>query len=763
MRKKYNVESGNVSLSNEEYLRKKEVLASFFLDRNYELMTFKQIKGVFNITKKEDYILEKILDELQQEGRVYIDDSKRYVPTASKNIYVGIYEAKSSNFGFVRIEDNEDIYVSSEYSMNAMDKDKVLVKKISSKTEEKNAEGQVIKIIERNIKTVIGRFQKSRNYGFVESIDNKMNDIYIPKKYAKDVEDNQMVKVELLKYPINSNKAEGKIVQVIGSIDDENIDVKALNTYYNIENRKQFPSDVCHEISKIKDTVSSEDFVGRKDKTNENIYTIDGEDAKDLDDGVSVKKLDDGNYLLSVYIADVSHYVKDKTRLNEEAISRGTSIYIPGTVVPMLPKKLSNGICSLNEGVDRLALAIDIKIDKEGEVIESDIYKAVINVKKRMTYENVYKVLSLEDKEGLKEYEPFKQDLFLMQELALILNVKRISKGSINFDIPETKVVLDENGKVIEIKPYEITIANKIIEEFMLVANMQVAEKFFYLDLPFIYRIHEKPDDERLRELNEVLYNYGKKIKGIKNIHPKTLADIINSITDEEEKQVVSNYMLRCLKLARYSEECIGHFGLAAKYYCHFTSPIRRYPDLFIHRVISDYIDNGYVLSDEKIEKYKIQAQKYAKISSEMEKEATQVERDFDDLYKAIYMERFIDKDFSCVVSSITSFGMFVKLANTVEGLIPFSNINDNDYYIFDEKRRILVGKNTGEIFRVGDKLKVKLVRCDIKTKQIDFEFVSREVKNERKQEKSSSKKAGNKGKNKQKKVKGEKATKKAN
>ncbi len=763
MRKKYNVESENVSLSNEEYLRKKEVLASFFLDGNYELMTFKQIKGVFNITKKEDYILEQILDELQKEGRVYIDDSKRYVPTASRNIYVGIYEAKSANFGFVRIEDNEDIYVSSEYSMNAMDKDKVLVKKIANKTEDKNAEGQVIKIIERNIKTVIGRFQKSRNYGFVEPIDNKMNDIYIPKKYAQDIEDSQMVKVELLKYPTNSNKAEGKIVQVIGSIDDEDIDVKALNTYYDIENRKQFPIDVCQEVSKIEDTVLPEDFAGRKDKTNENVYTIDGEDAKDLDDGVSVKKLDDGNYLLSVYIADVSHYVKDKTRLNEEAISRGTSVYIPGTVVPMLPKKLSNGICSLNEGVNRLALAIDIKIDKEGEVIESDIYKAVINVKKRMTYEKVYKVLNLEDEEVLKEYEPYKQDIFLMQELALLLNVKRISNGSINFDIPETKVVLDENGKVVEIKPYEITIANKIIEEFMLVANMQVAEKFFYLDLPFIYRIHEKPDDERLRELNEVLYNYGKKIKGIKNIHPKTLADIINSITDEEEKQVVSNYMLRCLKLARYSEECIGHFGLAAKYYCHFTSPIRRYPDLFIHRVISDYIDNGYVLNDEKIEKYKIQAQKYAKISSEMEKEATQTERDFDDLYKAIYMERFIGEEFSCVVSSITSFGMFVKLANTVEGLIPFNNMNDNDYYIFDEKRRILVGKNTGEIFRVGDKLKVKLVRCDIKTKQIDFEFVSREVKNERKQGKNSSKKDGSKAKSKQRKVKGEKATKKTN
>ena len=749
MNKKYNVESENVNLSNEEYLRKKEVLASFFLDGNYELMTFKQIKGIFNITKKEDYILEKILDELQQEGVIYIDSSKRYVPTASKNIHIGVYEAKSANFGFVRTKENEDIYVSSDYSMNAMDKDRVLVKIVSNKTEDKNAEGQVIKIVERNIKTIIGRFEKSRNYGFVSPIDSKIKDIYIPKKYVQNIEDNQMVKVELLKYPTNSNKAEGKIIQVIGSIDDEDIDVKALSTQYDVENRKQFPSDVCEEVEKIKDTVLSKDLIGRKDKTYENVYTIDGEDAKDLDDGVSVKKLDDGNFLLSVYIADVSHYVKDNTRLNEEAISRGTSVYIPGTVIPMLPKKLSNGICSLNEGVKRLALAIDIKIDKEGEVIESEIYKAVINVKKRMTYEKVYKVLNSEDEKVLKEYAPFKEDLFLMQELALLLNAKRLSKGSINFDIPETKVVLDEDGKVIDIKPYEITIANKIIEEFMLVANMQVAEKFFYLDLPFIYRVHEKPDDERLRELNEVLYNYGKKIKGINNIHPKTLADILNSITDEEEKQIVSNYMLRCLKLARYSEDCMGHFGLAAKYYCHFTSPIRRYPDLFIHRVISDYIDSGYVLNNEKIEKYKIQAQKYAKISSEMEKEATQAERDFDDLYKAIYMKNFVGEDFKCIVSSITSFGMFVKLANTVEGLIPFNNMGDNDYYIFDEERRILVGKNIGEIFRVGDKLKVKLVRCDIRTKQIDFEYIGREVKDERKKGKNSSKKGESKGKSK--------------
>ena len=459
----------------------------------------------------------------------------------------------------------------------------------------------------------------------------------------------------------------------------------------------------------------------------------------DLDDAVTVKKIDENTYLLSVFIADVSYYVKDGTQLDNEAVCRGTSTYIPGTVIPMLPKELSNGICSLNQGEDRLTLAIDIRIDKNGEVLESEIYKAVIRVTKRMTYDKVYKVLTLEDMDTLNEYKEYEQDLFLMKELALILNKKRMEKGSINFDIPETKVVLDEQGQVVNIKPYENTIANKIIEEFMLVANMQVAEKFYYLDLPFIYRVHERPDEERLRELNEVLSNYHKRIKGIKNVHPKTLADILESIDDEEEKQIVSNYMLRTLKLARYSEECLGHFGLSAKFYCHFTSPIRRYPDLFIHRIISDYIDSGYILDEDKIKKYSKQAKKYAKISSDMEKEATQVEREFDELYKVIYMEKFINEEFNAIVSSVTDFGMFVRLDNTVEGLVPFDSMPNNDYYIFDEKKRCLIGRGTKETFKVGDRLKVKLIRCDVKTKQIDFSVLDREVVDGK--EKSSKKK----------------------
>ena len=387
----------------------------------------------------------------------------------------------------------------------------------------------------------------------------------------------------------------------------------------------------------------------------------------------------------------------------------------------MLPKKLSNGICSLNQGLKRLTLAIDILFDKKGNVIESNVFKSIIRVTKKMSYDNVYKVIIGENVKGYMEY---KDDIMQMKELAILLNKKRVESGSINFDIPETKVVLDENGNVVDIKPYEITIANKIIEEFMLAANMQIAEKFYFLDLPFIYRIHEKPDEEKLRDLNEVLNAYNIHIKAVKNIHPKTLSDILDKVEDEEEKKIISSYMLRTLKLAKYSEECIGHFGLAAKYYCHFTSPIRRYPDLFIHRVISDYIDSGYMLDDKKISKYSSDAIEYAKSSSSAEKQATTIERDFDDLYKCIYMNNYIGEEFEAVISNVTSFGIFVRLENTVEGLISFDNINDLDYYIYDEKKHRLIGERTSKIFKIGDKLKVKLVKSDVALREIDFMIV---------------------------------------
>lgn len=723
MSKKYEDKSSIFNISKQEYLNKKEALTSFFLDKEYVPMTQKQIANILNIKKEERDILSSILNELEIEGTIYIDDSKRYIPFFKTNFIRGIYQAKSERFGFVTQEYDDDIYIESKFNLGAMNGDLVLAKITKESTAGKSKEGEIIKILKRNTSKIVGRFIKSRNFGFVEAIDKKIDDIYIPKKYATNVKDGQFVEVEILKYATDTSKAEGRILSTVSSGNTVKSEVEALYKSFGLDNLENFNKDVKSELENIPNKVKPEDKIYREDRTNRKVYTIDGDDAKDLDDGVFVEKINDDKYILSVYIADVSNYVKDGTALDDEAIKRGTSIYIPGTVLPMLPKKLSNGICSLNEGVERLSLAIDMQIDGNGNIVKSNIFKTVIKVTKRMTYDKVFKVIS-NDNSVKKEYGPYINDILIMKELAVILNNRRKELGSINFDIPDTKVVLDDNQNVIDIKPYNKTIANDIIEEFMLAANMTVAKTFYFLNLPFIYRIHEKPDEEKLRELNEVLANYKKRIKGIKNVKPKVLSKILDEFDNEEEKQIVSTYMLRTLKLAKYSEECQGHFGLAAKYYCHFTSPIRRYPDLFIHRVISDYIASNYNLSDELMSKYLVQARKYAITSSEAEKQATNIERDFDELYKVIYMKNYIDKEFEAVVSSVTSFGMFVKLENTVEGLIPFSNMPNDDYYEYDENRKILFGKRNGKIFKIGDKVKVKLVRCDVREKQIDFLLV---------------------------------------
>lgn len=723
MSKKYEDKSSIFNISKQEYLNKKEALTSFFLDKEYVPMTKKQIANILNIKKEERDILSSILNELEIEGTIYIDDSKRYIPFFKTNFIRGIYQAKSERFGFVTQEYDDDIYIESKFNLGAMNGDLVLAKITKESTAGKSKEGEIIKILKRNTSKIVGRFIKSRNFGFVEAIDKKIDDIYIPKKYATNVKDGQFVEVEILKYATDTSKAEGRILSIVSSGNTVKSEVEALYKSFGLDNLENFNKDIKSELENIPNKVKPEDKVYREDRTNRKVYTIDGDDAKDLDDGVFVEKINDDKYILSVYIADVSNYVKDGTALDDEAIKRGTSIYIPGTVLPMLPKKLSNGICSLNEGVERLSLAIDMQIDGNGNIVKSNIFKTVIKVTKRMTYDKVFKVIS-NDNSVKKEYGTYINDILIMKELAVILNNRRKELGSINFDIPDTKVVLDDNQNVIDIKPYNKTIANDIIEEFMLAANMIVAKTFYFLNLPFIYRIHEKPDEEKLRELNEVLANYKKRIKGIKNVKPKVLSKILDEFDNEEEKQIVSTYMLRTLKLAKYSEECQGHFGLAAKYYCHFTSPIRRYPDLFIHRVISDYIAANYNLSDELMSKYLVQARKYAITSSEAEKQATNIERDFDELYKVIYMKNYIDKEFEAVVSSVTSFGMFVKLENTVEGLIPFSNMPNDDYYEYDEIRKILFGKRNGKIFKIGDKVKVKLVRCDVREKQIDFLLV---------------------------------------
>lgn len=706
----------------DKYTTRKEVLTSFFLNNDYELATKKQIIALFAIPQGDIKQLDKILSELEQEGIIYLDDSKRYVPFSKTSLVKCKYQAKSAGFGFGLVENGEDVYISKKNINGAMNNDDILVEVIESRG--KSREGKVVKILKRNTKNIIGKFTKSRNFGFVIPMDDSIEDIYISKKNSQNYKDGQVVQVAIVKYPTENNKAEGKIESIIGDSKDSHINAKSLYVSYGLDMMENFNEEINRELKNIPQKVLEEEKIGRIDRTKERVFTIDAEDAKDLDDAVSVKKNNNGEYLLSVYIADVSHYVKEKTALNKEAIARGTSIYIPGKVIPMLPKQLSNGICSLNAGEERLSLAVDILISKNGEVISSEVFKALIKVAKKMSYDKVYKVITnQEDEELIKEYGMYKEDLLLMEELAKILNEKRTKEGCINFNIPETHIVLDENEDVVKIEPYPITFANQIIEEFMLITNMVIAEKYYYLELPFIYRIHEKPDEEKLRDLNLILSNYKLRIKGIKDVHPKALSDILNKFENEEDKDIISTYMLRSLKLAKYSNECLGHFGLNAKYYCHFTSPIRRYPDLFIHRIISKSLDNNYMFKKNELIRYEKQAEEYAKSSSEMEKNSTKIERDFDSLYSAMYMKKYLGEEFDATVCSITSFGIFIKLENTIEGFVSFNDI-PGDYYLYDESTRMLIGKNTSKRYKIGDKVRAKLIKSDVLTKQIDFEIL---------------------------------------
>ena len=583
----------------------------------------------------------------------------------------------------------------------------------------------------------VGVFQKSKNFGFVVLDDKKIKtDIYISKKNSKKAKNNQKVVVQILKQPEKNKKAEGKIIEILGNINQAGVDMLSLVKDYDLP--YEFPEAVINEAKAIKQEVAKKDIPNRLDLRNKIIFTIDGEDAKDLDDAVSVEKLKNGNYLLNVSIADVSYYVKEKSKLDKEAIIRGTSIYMLDRVIPMLPKELSNGICSLNQKEDRFAITVLMEINSKGEVVSSDIQKSVIKVTRRMSYKEVQTILDevegAEDKEIfnqkdkkklLKECEPYFEHFKRMSELANILNQRRAKAGSLNLDIPESKITLNEQGVAIKVEKYDMYFANEIIEQFMLTANETVAEKFYWLEAPFIYRVHEVPDEEKIDELNKFLWNLGYKIKGNKdNIHPKAFAEVLEKVKGKPEERVVSNLILRTLKVARYEAENKGHFGIASKYYCHFTSPIRRYPDLFIHRIISKYLEENYQLKESEIEKYSSQAVKYAERSSEREKIAQKVERDADAIKKAEYMQSKIGKEYDGIISSITSFGMFVELPNTVEGLIHFDDLG-NEYFIYDEEKKTLQGEKSKKIYKIGDSIKVRVIFADKLTRKVDFEKIS--------------------------------------
>ena len=578
---------------------------------------------------------------------------------------------------------------------------------------------------------LVGTFINNKNFGFVVPDDKKFGaDIFISKSNFGKARNNHKVVVEITKPAAKDRKPEGKIIEVIGGVNEAGVDMLSLIKEYDLPYR--FPEEVNKEAEEIENEVAISEMKNRKDLREDIIFTIDGEDAKDLDDAVKVTRLENGNYMLDVHIADVSHYVKEKTELEKEARIRGTSIYMLGRVIPMLPRKLSNGICSLNAGKDRLALSCTMEINKQGQVVSSDIYKSVIKVTERMSYTDVQKILDKSDSEVLKRYEKYLDEFEAMKELALILKAKRKEQGYLNLDIPETKIVLDEKGRPIDIHKYEVTFANEIIEQFMLAANETVAERFYWLEAPFIYRVHEAPDLEKIQELNKFLHNLGYKIKANKdNIHPTEFAKVLEEVKGKDEEKVVSNLILRTLKVARYESENNGHFGIASKYYCHFTSPIRRYPDLFIHQIISKYIEKNYDVDDYFHEKYSKRAYKRAFSSSEREKVATKVEREAEKIKKAEFMEDKVGNEYEAIISSITKWGMFAQLDNTVEGLIRFENMGEDEYFIYDDANKILRGERTNKIYKIGQKIKVEVIAASKQTRAVDFRLKTEEESEE--------------------------------
>ena len=700
-------------------------ILEFMKDKDYVPMKAKEIAMIMRVPKKEYRDFLAVLGDLELNFKIQKNRKSKY-RLMDTTYYDGIYRKNQKGFGFVRIEDHEDeIYIAKENSLNALNGDRVLIEILEEANKVKSAEAKVVKILKHEKDTIVGIFQNNKSFGFVVPDDKNFGtDIFIAKKDMGKARNNHKVLVKITKYPEKGKKAEGKVIEVLGNVNEAGVDMLSLIKEHNLPST--FPEPVVQEAKKFGNKIDKKDIPNRVDFRDREIFTIDGEDAKDLDDAVRVQKLENGNYQLEVHIADVSYYVRENSLLDQEALVRGTSVYMLGRVIPMLPRELSNGICSLNAGEDRYTLSCIMEIDSKGNVVASDIVKGIINVTERMSYTDVQAIIENSNPKTIKRYEPYLTHFKLMEELAHILKNKRMEQGYLNLDIPESKIDLDMDGRVTNIAKYETTFAHEIIEQFMLTANETVAEKFFWLEAPFIYRVHEDPDMEKIQELNKFLFNFGMKIKANKdNIYPKEFAKTLEEMKGKEEEKVVSNLVLRTLKVARYEAENKGHFGIASKYYCHFTSPIRRYPDLFIHRVISKYLEANYVVPEKWLEEHRNQADERAKQSSEREKIATKVEREAQDLKKAEYMEKRIGEQYEGMVSSVTSFGIFVELPNTVEGLIRFDDLGD-EYFIYDEDRKRLIGERTNKTYKIGDKIAIEVKSANKLLRQIDFKLAVR-------------------------------------
>lgn len=708
---------------NKEALEKrKKLIIELLEDEIYVPMKEKELAVFLQVSKEDREELRYVLDELVAEGKISLSQKGKYVK-AQPHIFQGTFISNARGFGFVEIEgQEEDFYVPEQYVNGAFHKDTVLVD-LLPKTAGKRQEVKVVSIVSRGLTQVVGTFQKSKNYGFVVPDNTKIAcDIFVPIERSKGAVDGHKVVVELTDYGKDKKNPEGKVVEILGHINDPGVDI--LSIIKGFELPLEFPEKVLNQAERVAKDVSDTDIAGRCDLRNLMMVTIDGEDAKDLDDAVSLY-VDEKGYHLGVHIADVTNYVQENSALDKEALKRGTSVYLVDRVIPMLPHTLSNGICSLNEKVDRLALSCLMTIDNKGNVTDHKITESVICVDKRMSYTQVNRILT----EGDTEFEQENPDLvpmfFEMKELADILRQKRHKRGSIDFDFPETKILLDKDGHPVSIKPYERNAATKLIEDFMLVANETVAEHFFWLESPFVYRTHEYPDNEKIEKLRLFIKNYGYNLKVSKDeIHPKELQKLLNSIEGTKEEMMISRLTLRSMKQARYGTECTGHFGLACQYYCHFTSPIRRYPDLQIHRIIKETLRGK--MSHSRLEHYNNILFEVSKHSSQTERRAEEAERETEKKKKAEYMEEHIGECFEGVVSGITAWGMYVELENTVEGLVHVSTI-PGDYYSYDEKNYEMVGRDSGKKYLLGQKVDVRVKGVDRMLGTVDFTILDEE------------------------------------
>ena len=701
----------------------KERLLGLINDPAYTPLKKEELALIFDIHPTEMPMFYNFLEELEEDGYIGKTKKGKIASPKSMGYFVGKFVAHRKGFGFVESDEEyiQDLFIPAADVNGAMHNDRVVAEITKPATDERRAEGAIIKVLEREITKVVGEFQSNKTFGFVIADEKKFNqDIYIPKKYFSGAKDGDKVVVQITIWPQAGRKPEGKIIEVLGPKGEKEVEILSIIRAHGLP--EEFPKKVLEEAQKVAVPIPQEEIDRRLDIRDLNIFTIDGEDAKDLDDAISIERLSNGNFKLGVHIADVTHYVHEKSKLDKEALKRATSVYLVDTVIPMLPKTLSNGVCSLNPHEDKLTLSVFMEIDRKGNVKQYDIKETIINSKARMTYTEVSDILENDDEELKAKYSHVAEDFKTAEVLAKILMERRSRRGAIDFDFPEAKIILTPEGKVSDIKEYERRISNRIIEEFMLITNETVAEHYFWLNIPFVYRIHETPSPEKMQELGKFVSTFGYTIKGdLEEVHPKALQSIISAIKGKREEEAISTIMLRSLKQARYSPECSGHFGLAAQYYSHFTSPIRRYPDLQIHRIMKEHLNNKI---NKKRQEQLVNIVDYASTqSSERERAADLAERDVKDYYKAVYMEDKVGEEFDGVVSSVTSFGMFIELPNTVEGLSRLANMGD-DYYIYDEMTYTIIGERTRKTYRIGDPVRIKVANVNVDLREIDFKIL---------------------------------------